>query len=140
VRSQTRPVRALCGRHFIVGYSAIASGATTTLVRASGKPPMQTALREPSQLVLERAEAARSHDEAYLAAVSAREPLSGVSVEVRAQPGSPAEVILAVAEDTAAELIVLCSHGRSGVTRWALGSVAERVLHAAQVPMLIVRP
>jgi len=37
-------------------------------------------------------------------------------------------------------LIVLASHGRGGLQRWALGSVAERVLEATGVPLLIVRP
>jgi nucleotide-binding universal stress UspA family protein len=38
------------------------------------------------------------------------------------------------------DLIVMTTHGRTGFLRWALGSVAERVLHAAQVPVMVVRP
>jgi len=38
------------------------------------------------------------------------------------------------------DLIVMTTHGRTGFLRWALGSVAERVLHAAQLPVMVVRP
>jgi nucleotide-binding universal stress UspA family protein len=38
------------------------------------------------------------------------------------------------------DLIVMTTHGRTGFLRWALGSVAERVLHAAQLPVTVVRP
>jgi nucleotide-binding universal stress UspA family protein len=41
---------------------------------------------------------------------------------------------------TGCDLIVMTTHGRTGFLRWALGSVAERVLHAAQVPVMVVRP
>jgi nucleotide-binding universal stress UspA family protein len=38
------------------------------------------------------------------------------------------------------DLVVMTTHGRTGFLRWALGSVAERVLHAAQLPVVVVRP
>lgn len=50
----------------------------------------------------------------------------------------PADGILAVAEEQAADLIVLASHGRSGMSRWLLGSVAEKVSRAAGVAVTIV--
>jgi nucleotide-binding universal stress UspA family protein len=51
---------------------------------------------------------------------------------------SPADGILAVADELGADLIVMASHGRSGVSRVLLGSVAERVLRHAKCPVLIV--
>jgi len=42
-------------------------------------------------------------------------------------------------KDTPAELVVLSSHGRSGVIRTALGSVADRMLHGP-APVLVLRP
>jgi nucleotide-binding universal stress UspA family protein len=44
------------------------------------------------------------------------------------------------AELTGYDLIVMATHGRGGVQRWVLGSIAERVLHATKVPLMIVHP
>jgi nucleotide-binding universal stress UspA family protein len=49
-------------------------------------------------------------------------------------------VVVKVAEGQAGTLIAMSTHGRSGVTRWVLGSVTDKVLHATATPMLIVRP
>lgn len=53
--------------------------------------------------------------------------------------GDPAEQILEACRELNADLIAMSTHGRSGVSRWVLGSVAEKVLRTATVPMLIVR-
>ena len=52
--------------------------------------------------------------------------------------GRAAEQILEASDKD--DLIVMATHGHAGVTRWAFGSVADRVLHHAQVPLLLVRP
>jgi nucleotide-binding universal stress UspA family protein len=54
--------------------------------------------------------------------------------------GRPADEILRTAKDWGADLIVLGSHGRSGVKRALLGSVAEEVLRGAHCAVLVVRP
>lgn len=53
--------------------------------------------------------------------------------------GAPAEHIVQQAGDNPDTLILMSTHGRSGVGRWALGSVAEKVLHAANCPLMLVR-
>jgi universal stress protein A len=53
--------------------------------------------------------------------------------------GNPASEILTVAEMEAAELIIMGSHGRRGLSRLVLGSVAEAVAHRAKCPVLIVK-
>ena len=53
--------------------------------------------------------------------------------------GAPAEHIVQQAGDGPDTLILMSTHGRSGVGRWALGSVAEKVLHAANCPLMLVR-
>jgi len=50
----------------------------------------------------------------------------------------PAEGVLAMANKSEADLIVVASHGRSGISRWVLGSVAERVARSADVPVVVV--
>jgi nucleotide-binding universal stress UspA family protein len=52
--------------------------------------------------------------------------------------GEPAAVIVAAADEIAADLIVLGTHGRSGFERWVLGSITEKVLRKARCPVLTV--
>ena len=53
--------------------------------------------------------------------------------------GHPAEEILRYAEENKIDLILIATHGRSGVKRWMLGSVADKVLRASKVPTWLVR-
>lgn len=79
--------------------------------------------------------------EEYLAAAQARVKAAGVAeVELSAWYGPPAEAIVEAARHRHADLIVMSSHGRSGVARLVLGSVAESVLRATAVPILLIRP
>ena len=80
----------------------------------------------------------RKYSSDYLkqVATSFSEPSSvNYSVEI----GRPAEVIIDRAAAQAGTLIAMTTHGRSGITRWLLGSVAEKVLHAATHHLLLVR-
>ncbi len=61
------------------------------------------------------------------------------SVSVGTTVGHPAEAILIEAEQQHADLIVMVTHGYGGIQRWALGSVADKVLHATTTPILIIR-
>jgi nucleotide-binding universal stress UspA family protein len=54
--------------------------------------------------------------------------------------GLGADEIIKAGRETPDSLIVMCSHGRSGARRWALGSVAETVVRHADNPVLIARP
>jgi len=54
-------------------------------------------------------------------------------------PGSPAEVIVDKAAADRQTLIAMTTHGRSGIDRWLIGSVADKVLHGAANPLLLVR-
>ena len=77
----------------------------------------------------------------YLTDVALRLTTAGVEVETTGLDGDPAAAIVAYAEDhPEVTLIAMATHGRSGLSRWVLGSVAEKVLHAAPVPLLLVRP
>jgi nucleotide-binding universal stress UspA family protein len=52
----------------------------------------------------------------------------------------PATAIREIAHDEDVDLIVIASHGRGGVARWALGSVADKLIRSGAVPVLVVRP
>lgn len=60
-------------------------------------------------------------------------------IEFVAKIGDPGSEIVEYAREIAADLIVMPSHGRSGIRRLLLGSVAERVLRLADCPVLIIR-
>lgn len=66
-----------------------------------------------------------------------KESISGVTTRVLL--GQPAHKIADYAESTKAELIVIPSHGRSGVTRFFLGSVTEKLLRLAHCQVLVLR-
>ncbi len=69
----------------------------------------------------------------------AEELAPGAKAEVTlAHHSFPADGILAVAEEHEVDMVVVPSHGRSGVKRWLLGSVAEKLARAANVPVVIV--
>lgn len=62
-----------------------------------------------------------------------------VSWRVELRDGYPPATILAEAEASGCDLIVMGTHGRTGLGRVLLGSVTERVLHGAKVPVLVTR-
>ncbi len=64
---------------------------------------------------------------------------SGLKVSRLSVEGEAASEILDLSVNRSADLIALGTHGRSGLGRWALGSVAERVLRSTEVPLLLVR-
>lgn len=75
----------------------------------------------------------------YLKTQEAKLVQAGYHVTTRVVEGDAASVLLSMAQTDGVDLIAMSSHGRSGFVRWALGSVAERVLHGAQVPVFLVR-
>ncbi len=68
-----------------------------------------------------------------------RRLLRGVTASIRVELGFPSESILAAAQREEADLIAMTTHGRSGISRWAFGSVAENVLRHSPLPLLIQR-
>jgi nucleotide-binding universal stress UspA family protein len=61
-------------------------------------------------------------------------------VETTVQYGDPAAAILRYAHHHAIDAIAMATHGRSGLSRWAFGSVADKVLHGTTLPLLLYRP
>jgi nucleotide-binding universal stress UspA family protein len=74
----------------------------------------------------------------YLEEQAERLQSEGITVETSVRLGNPAEAILEQTVARQVELIVMSTHGRSGLARWALGSVAERVARTAPVPVLLL--
>lgn len=113
----------------------VVDGERLPIVSESWGPPLQAKLEEAR----EAAEASeRSSAEEYLSGVKNRlNPNS--SVEITTIEGEHvAETILDYAAANEIDLIIIASHGRSGVSRWLRGSVADRILHGGCLPILMV--
>ncbi len=86
------------------------------------------------------AEACKGEAEKYLAATEKRLKGKGLKVRSELLDGDPANEILDYAANNPVDLIAMGSHGRSGISRWAYGSVASKVLRGISTPILIVTP
>lgn len=117
------------------------------------KPAVELAREKDAKVVLLRAAEAHTtvadpteaqvavvrEAEDYLARVRARVLEGGIAVETSVWYGRPSEAIAEAARYRNADLIVMSSHGRSGLGRLVLGSVAESVLRATRTPILLIR-
>ena len=75
----------------------------------------------------------------YLNGVALDLGQGSVTTRVEVRFGEAAEEIIAYAQDVHADLIAMCTHGRTGLARWAYGSVTEKVARHAHCPILLVR-
>jgi nucleotide-binding universal stress UspA family protein len=80
-----------------------------------------------------------SEAQGYLAHVRTAFHEQDVAIETIMQVGPAASTILQIASDKHVDLVVICSHGHTGLTRQIMGSVAERVARHAPVPVLLLR-
>lgn len=77
--------------------------------------------------------------DAYLARLEAQMKSEGVGVEVVRAEGDPAIAIVDIAHDHYADLIIMVTHAREGMSRLVHGSIADRVLQAASAPVLLLK-
>ncbi|MFC1989568.1 universal stress protein [Chloroflexota bacterium] len=75
----------------------------------------------------------------YLERIARRLEKKKLKVRTKVLLGHPAEEIISFAESNGAGLILMASHGRSGVGRWAYGSIADKILRTSGIPVLMVR-
>lgn len=77
--------------------------------------------------------------EEYLKALAAQLTAEGYPSTIAIRAAAPADAILDVAAADRSTLIAMASHGRSGLDRWVLGSVAETILQTSPIPVLLAR-
>ena len=99
--------------------------------------PVGLAVQHVSQEALDRYY--REEGEAVLAEARKRLEDAGLAVTWHIHVGQPAEVIVRLAAELGCDLICLGTHGRGAVAGAVLGSVAGKVLHLAQVPVLLAK-
>lgn len=127
------------GRHLVLAtdgsrFAEAAAVTATALGRFCDSTVTVVSVTEPSHGAERRAQA-----EEAVQRVVAHMQREGIEAEGRVLQGHPADVIIAVAEETQADLIVTGSHGRSGLERVLLGSTSERVLNGTSCAVLVVK-
>ena len=76
----------------------------------------------------------------YLDQVATKLNLDEVTVETVVLFGQVTEQLIDFVEKNGVDLIIIATHGRSGVSRWFAGNVADRLIRSSRVPVLVVRP
>lgn len=118
-----------------VGEYARANGSKVTLIHISDPRAFI-----PPQAVLQPATATNSKEQEAALEKLRDQHLKDLDVEVAVRSDhAPARAICDYAEEHDVDLIVLGSHGRGGMERWLIGSVAERVVRHASANVYIVR-
>ncbi len=74
----------------------------------------------------------------YLGKIAKKLEAKGINVQEEVLLGKPADEITLYAANEKCDLIVMSSHGRSGPSRWTRGSVADKILRASSVPVLLI--
>jgi nucleotide-binding universal stress UspA family protein len=124
---------------------AAAVGANIVLLHALTPLPLPSApdlymTAEVAELYVEPDESTRARALADLHIIAEQlYERYGVSVRCEVPVGLAAEAIVETVERRTIDLVVMATHGYSGIRRWALGSVADKVLHTCPEPLLLVR-
>ena len=82
----------------------------------------------------------RTNTEDYQAKVVDKLKKKGINAKTAVVEGKPSEEILSYATKNKVDLIIMSTHGSSGFTRWAFGSVADKITRHSAVPVLVIAP
>ncbi len=100
--------------------------------------------REAAEITsLEQLKAFETHNkveaEKYLKEIAARLGKAGINARAEVVYGKAGEALSDFATENRTDLVVIATHGRSGISRWAWGSIADRLVRSVCAPVLIVR-
>jgi nucleotide-binding universal stress UspA family protein len=126
-------------------------GADLLLVRVIPMPQAPLRVDGPTLSVAEQVERATWEVQQYLAAIkhqvfedlaslSSESPRDRIKIDIETTVGLPGIVLPDFAQEQGADLIVMATHGRTGLDRWARGSVADKVIQLSRVPIIAMRP
>jgi len=118
---------------------AKSEGAELVLLRVAVDPGAEFAFADPA-LAASIVQDMEEETKAYMAGIAAKMQDAGYQAVTMMREGPIAETILAVADETQADVIAMSTHGRSGLSRWLMGSIADRVVKHSHVPVMVIRP
>lgn len=122
--------------------SAVAgcTGAQVLLLRVPAEPVYDYLVPDPG-LSAEMRHDIETGAQVYLEEIAAELRSMGIAVSTAVVWGGPIqETLLDVAREQKADLIAMSTHGRSGIARMVIGSVADQIVRHSPVPVLLVRP
>ena len=116
--------------------------ATVELVRVI--EPIEIPTRGGIALSVDDLKQIESHSkrdaEDYLNVIADRLTRVGIRVQSKLLTGKAADSLVDYIHKSDFDLVIMATHGRSGVSRWIWGSVADKILHSSSTPVLLVRP
>src|SRR5687768_14855127 len=136
----------MSNRAIVYAYSTLRSGGVVRIVHVEKPFEFANPIHAPHATAAQRLEQERAHqlDECRArlrALIPPEAEARGILTEVEVlHEDKPASAICRAAEEFAADLICMASHGRSGLSKTILGSVAQAVMSLSRVPVLVVRP
>lgn len=77
--------------------------------------------------------------EEYLKEITERLDMPGLTITYKAIVGRVAESLIDASIEKEVDLIIIATHGHSGVTRWVRGSVADKILRSSKIPVMMIR-
>jgi len=137
------PVDGSTNSECILGHvKEIAAGCKVPeVVLLSVMEPMRSVVYEIPQDFIDRIQdAGTEQTREYLTGLADDLNKEGIITSIAVMQGDAAESILDYANNNGVDLIMISTHGKSGITRWAVGSVADKVIRLSPVPVLSVSP
>jgi nucleotide-binding universal stress UspA family protein len=117
---------------------AYSEGAEIILLDVAANPALEFAFSDPSIAAKSVAEQ-EERGKKYIKGIESQLKSAGFKVSTVLRTGPAADVILKVAEEMQVDVITMSTHGRSGVARWLMGSVADRVVRHSKSPVMLIR-
>lgn len=118
---------------------AKSEGAEVILLRIPMIPATEFFTREPS-IAIKIQEDEEANAKKYLNMKLDELKKEHIPASIMILEGSVPDTILGIAEETHSDMIVMSTHGRTGIQRWLMGSVADRVVHHAHIPVMLIHP
>lgn len=124
-------------------HALAANEGTTKITLLRAVPPIFTTSVDYSGMLATTTEAITQMEQEaldYLQHIARQFQSEGYEVHTEISALPPAEAIIEYAENHNVDLIVIATHGRSGLSRWVFGSVTQKVVQVAPTPVLVIRP
>ena len=107
----------------------------STMSRTANQLDYETVQKNVERIEEER----RSSAERYLKEMISRVKQDGIKYKVDVLVGKAADRLVDYVDANEIDLVLIATHGRSGISRWVRGSIADRVLRSSRAPVLMVR-
>ncbi|MGQ9526966.1 universal stress protein [Chloroflexus sp.] len=124
-------------------HALAANEGTTKITLLRAVPPIFTTSVDYSGILATTTEAITQMEQEaldYLQHIAKQFQSEGYEVHTEISALPPAEAIIEYAENHNVDLIVIATHGRSGLNRWVFGSVTQKVVQVNPTPVLVIRP